>query len=91
MPDNSTSGARGDVAYSDDRMPVGLIFAGITTVFAVIFILQNLTDVEPQFLFVSVTVPLAVVIVVSMGLGAVVGWFVGLMMRRRKRNNAKTS
>jgi uncharacterized integral membrane protein len=66
-------------------MSAGLIVSGIVAIAALIFILQNSEQQEVTFLFFSATVPLSVVIIVSMVLGAILGWFLAYMRRRRKR------
>jgi len=76
----------GDIEYSERGLGIGVIVAGIVGIAAVIFALQNSDDTTMEFLFVKATVPLSIVIVVSMILGAILGWFVGVMRRRRKRN-----
>jgi uncharacterized integral membrane protein len=53
----------------------------------VIFIFQNSDKTEMEFLLFNGTVPLSLVIVISMSLGAVLGWFVGFMRRRRNRRD----
>lgn len=88
MSDDASNDAKGDLSYSEKKAPIGLFFAGAITVIAVIFVLQNLGNTETRFLFLSVTVPLAVVIVVSMLLGVVVGWLIRFVLRRRKRKKA---
>lgn len=86
MAHDSDEHRSGDIEYSESGLGIGAIVAGIVVVVAVIFALQNSDDTTMEFLFFKATVPLSVVIVVSMILGAVIGWFVGVMRRRRKRN-----
>jgi uncharacterized integral membrane protein len=76
----------GDLEYSENGLGVGTIVVGIVAIAAVIFALQNSDDTTMEFLFFKATVPLSVVIVISIILGAILGWFVGVMRRRRKRN-----
>ncbi len=75
----------GDLEYKEGGLSIGLIVTGIVAVAAVIFILQNLDETQMEFLFFDGTVPLSLVIIISMTLGAVLGWFVGFMRRRGKR------
>lgn len=75
-----------DREYQEQGSPVGMVIAGIISVAALIFIVQNSDETTMEFLSFSATVPLSFVIVVSIILGAVLGWFYGMMRRRRKRN-----
>ena len=75
----------GDREYKNQGTSFGLIVSGIVGVAAIIFILQNSETQDVTFLFFTANVPLSVVIIVSMVLGAVLGWFVGYMRRRKRR------
>lgn len=76
----------GDREYEEQGSSVGLIIAGIVAVAVLIFVLQNSEDTTMEFLFFSANVPLSFVIVVSLILGAILGWIFAFMRRRRKRN-----
>ena len=78
---------QGDKEYTDKGMSFGAIIAVIVGVAALIFIFQNSEQQDVNFLFFSATVPLSVVIVISMLLGAIIGWFFGYMRRRRRRRH----
>jgi len=69
----------GDREYKEGGVSFGLIVAGIVA------IASGTTDVT--FLFVGATVPLSIVIIVSMILGGLLTWIAGLMRRRRKRRD----
>lgn len=56
------------------RAPVGLIASGIAGVLLLVFILQNTEQAKINFLWLDVTWGIWFVIVVSMVLGAVMGW-----------------
>ncbi len=86
MADGFGEGQANDREYVESGFSFGLIIAGIISVAAVIFALQNSEEALVEFLFFSATVPLSVVIVISMIMGAVLGWFLSFMRRRRKRN-----
>lgn len=62
-----------------------LVVALLALVAAIIFVVQNSTHVETQFLFFDFSSRLWVVIVVSMLLGAGLGQAVGLLRRRRRK------
>ena len=85
MADHDSGTQPGDREYKDSGMSAGLIVSGIVAVAALIFILQNSEQQEVNFLFFSATVPLSLVIVISMVLGAILGWFFAYMRRRKKR------
>jgi lipopolysaccharide assembly protein A len=78
----------GDLEYKEGGLPIGLIIAGIISVAAVIFVVLNSNETPVDFLLFSATLPLSVVIIISMAFGAVLGWFLGYMRRRRKRRDA---
>jgi uncharacterized integral membrane protein len=85
MSDDSGGMQSGDREYTDKGTSLGAIFSGIVGVAALIFIFQNSEQQDVNFLFFSATVPLSVVIIISMLLGAIIGWFFGYMRRRRRR------
>jgi len=87
VADESGEERSGDLEYKGSGFPIGLIIAGIISVAAVIFIVLNSNETPVDFVFFSATVPLSLVIIISMALGAVLGWFVGYMRRRRKRRD----
>jgi uncharacterized integral membrane protein len=76
----------GDKEYTESGLGGGAIIAGIVAVAALIFVLQNSDKTTMEFLSFSATVPLSFVIIVSMILGAILGWFLAFMRRRRRRN-----
>ena len=78
--------ADGDAEHK--QVAVGGIIAIIVAIAAVVFVLQNKDSTHVEFLFVSGDVPLFVVIIFSMVLGALLGWFFGFRRRRRKRHRA---
>ncbi len=73
-----------DESVTSNRRVVGLIIAVIVIAVAGIFIFQNTDETDVEFLFLSGRAPLYVVIVVSMILGALLGW-IGLAIRRRRK------
>lgn len=85
MADGFGTEQAGDNEYVERGSSMGLIIAGIVSVAAVVFALQNSEEASVEFLFFTATVPLSVVIVISMVLGAILGWFIGFMRRRRRR------
>jgi uncharacterized integral membrane protein len=87
MPDELGTPASGDREYKDRGSRIGLIITAMIAVAAVIFVLQNSDETPVEFLFLDATVPLSVVIVISMALGAVLGSFLGYTRRRRKRRD----
>jgi uncharacterized integral membrane protein len=85
---DETGGERpDDREYKEGGLSIGLIIAGVVAVAAVIFIFQNSDETEMEFLLFNGTVPLSLVIVISMSLGAILGWIVGFMRRRRNRRD----
>jgi len=87
MADETGEERSDDLEYKEGGFSLGLIVTGIVAVAAVIFILQNSDETHMEFLLFDGTVPLSLVIVISMALGAVLGWFVGFMRRRKKRQD----
>jgi uncharacterized integral membrane protein len=64
-----------------------LVVAGLALLAAVLFIVQNNNRVSTQFLVFDFRPRLWVVIVVSFLLGALLGQAVGLLRRRRKKDD----
>jgi uncharacterized integral membrane protein len=62
-----------------------LVVAGLALAAAIIFVVQNSTHVETNFLFLDFNARLWVVILVSVLLGAALGQAMGLLRRRRKK------
>jgi uncharacterized integral membrane protein len=85
MADDSDGMQSGDKEYTDKGKSFGAIISVIVGVAALVFIFQNSEQQEVNFLFFSATVPLSVVIIISMVLGAVIGGSFGYMRRRRRR------
>ncbi len=85
MANDSDSQQSGDREYTDKGTSFGVVVAVIVAVAAVIFVFQNGEEASVDFLFFSATVPLSVVIVISMVLGAVLAWVLGYMRRRKRR------
>lgn len=56
------------------RAPIGLIMSGIAAVVILIFIVQNTESAKVKFLFWNVEWGVWFVILVSMVLGAIMGW-----------------
>jgi len=77
-----------DEPVTSNRRIVGLIIAIVVIAVAGIFIFQNTDDTNVEFLFLSGRAPLYVVIVISMILGALLGWIGSAIRRRRKRRIA---
>lgn len=62
-----------------------LIVAGLIVIAVAVFIAQNSEAIPIQFLAFEGSVPLWLLIVVAMALGAVLAWVVMMVLRRRKR------
>jgi len=56
---------------------------GIAVVVAIIFIAQNSQSVKVKFLFVDTTTPLIFALLIAVLLGAVIGYVLPLVRRRR--------
>ena len=70
-----------------DIVSARLIVAGLALIAAVIFVVQNDDRVETKFLFFDGTPRLWVVILGSILLGALLGQVVGVLHRRRRRQD----
>jgi len=62
------------------------IISLLLVIAVMIFAIQNLAAVEIQFLFWSFSVPRALMIVILMGVGFVIGLLVFSLLFRRKRS-----
>jgi len=58
----------------------------VITAIAVIFVVQNTEDVTIDFLWLSLSMPLWVFILIVLALGAALGWIVRWRWRRRRRD-----
>ena len=67
------------------RGSIVLIAAGFIVIAVAIFIAQNSETIPVQFLIFHGSVPLWLLIVVAMVLGATLGWVIALVRRRRKQ------
>ncbi|MGI9584498.1 MAG: LapA family protein, partial [Acidimicrobiia bacterium] len=74
-----------DVERTPRRGSILLVITGVIVIAAAIFIAQNSETIPVQFLMVKGSVPLWLLIVVAMALGAGLGWVVSRMRRRRRR------
>lgn len=77
-------------ANAGKKQSAGLVIAGIIVIAIAIFVAQNAEDVPVQFLFLNGEVPLWVIIIVSLVLGAIL-WQVALYMRRRQKRKKQNS
>lgn len=62
------------MAKRDRGAPIGLIVSGVAFVVVLIFIFQNSESAKVKFLWLNVEWGVWFVILVSMLLGAIVGW-----------------
>lgn len=62
-----------------------LILILVLSALAVVFILQNVTDVEVQFLFWSTQLPRSLLIFLLLTTGFLLGWFLHGYLRFRRR------
>ena len=74
-----------NVQRFNDKIGFGMIVSAVILVALVIFVIQNLDEVEVEFLFVSFAFPLWLVAVIFLALGVVLGWIWRWMSRRRKK------
>ena len=56
---------------------------------AVIFIVQNITDVEIRFLFWSASMSRALLVILLIAAGVVIGWGMSSSEQRRKKKENK--
>ena len=71
---------------ASNRRVAGLIVAGIIIAAAAVFLLQNTEEATVKFLFFSREVPVYIVIVISMVLGALLT-LIALWLRRRSKRH----
>jgi uncharacterized integral membrane protein len=75
-----------DQASASNRRIAGLVIAGVIIAAAAVFLLQNTEEATVKFLFFSRQVPVYVVIVISMVLGALLTMIALWLRRRAKRS-----
>lgn len=83
MTDNEHGVVEGE---SGERQSAWLVIAGIIVIAIAIFIAQNAENVPIEFLFFNGSIPLWLIIVTALVLGAVLGQVFFYLRRRRKRN-----
>ena len=64
-----------------------MITIGILALLGVIIILQNTTPVETKLLFFSITMPRAILLMVTTLIGFALGLLVSFYMQRKKETN----
>jgi uncharacterized integral membrane protein len=69
----------------DGGLSPSLIALVVVVVLAVVFIIQNQNDARIEFLFWTVDTAVWVAIAVALVLGAILGWLLLAMARRRRR------
>ncbi|MCL1587806.1 MAG: LapA family protein [Actinomycetia bacterium] len=70
---------------ASNRRVAGLIVAGIIVAATVVFLLQNTEEATVKFLFLSREVPIYIVIIISMVLGALLTLIAFWLRRRAKK------
>lgn len=74
---------------SGARQAAWLVIAGIIVIAVAIFVAQNAEDVPIQFLFFKGSVPLWLLIVTALVLGAILGQVFFYLRRRKKRKESE--
>jgi uncharacterized integral membrane protein len=74
-----------NVHKSNDKIGFALIVSAVILIALAVFVIQNLDEVEVEFLFLSVSFPLWLVAVIFLALGVILGWVWRWMSRRRKK------
>ena len=68
----------------DGGFPLGLILVGLLAVYAVVFVVLNLDEVDINFVFFSARISLFIAILLLLGIGFAGGYLThGLRARRR--------
>ena len=73
------------------KRSIWLAISGLIVVLLAIFIAQNIEDVPIEFLWFSGDVPLVLIIVIAMLLGAILGQTILFLRRRQKRRKGASS
>ena len=63
--------------------------AGAIAILVLVFVIQNSQKVEVDFVFATTSAPLFFVIVISVGLGALIGWLFPHVRRDRRRERSE--
>jgi uncharacterized integral membrane protein len=63
--------------------------AGAVAVLVLVFVIQNSQKVEVDFVFANTSTPLFFVIVISVALGALIGWLFPHVRRDRRRERSE--
>lgn len=75
-----------NVKGTNDKIGIGMIVTAVILVGLAVFVIQNMEPTPVEFLFFSASLPLWLVVVVSVALGVVLGWIWRWMSRRRKKD-----
>jgi uncharacterized integral membrane protein len=80
-----------NIKSTNDRIGIAIIVAVLVVLILGIFVWQNRENVEIEFLFLGLSLPLWAVVGIFMALGALLGWVWRWVMRRRagKRRSAR--
>ncbi|MGB5169658.1 MAG: LapA family protein [Acidimicrobiia bacterium] len=80
-----------NIKSTNDRIGIAIIVAVLVVLILGIFVWQNRDNVEIEFLFLGLSLPLWAIVGIFMALGALLGWVWRWVMRRRagKRRSAR--
>jgi uncharacterized integral membrane protein len=86
VPEPRPSSERDPRARPDgEGRPLKLILIGLLALYAVLFVLLNVDDVNVNFVFFSARISLFVAIVLLLGIGFAAGYLTSEVRARRKR------
>ena len=75
-----SSALRQDIRLMMQKFRLGFLLALLALI--LIFVLQNVATVEVQFLFWSLALPRSLMILIVLGIGVVIGWFLKSSARK---------
>jgi uncharacterized integral membrane protein len=71
------------------RVPWRVWLAGVLAVLILIFVFQNRPSVTTEYLWATFKAPLWLMLIVTLAVGALIGWLSGRLRRERKDDEKK--
>lgn len=71
------------------RVPWRVVLAGVLAILILIFVFQNRTSVTMEYLWGTFRAPLWLMLIITLAVGAIIGWLTARLRRERKEDEKK--